>query len=390
MNLPEFTDASLADPSSATETGLGATAATTVTRADTVVGDSNTHGCPKCGAPQPADSQVAICRACGWYEGLGTYVEMDSWEVEQAAGGEATQAEPINHMDVWLNLLPKWAWVLIGIQFTILLESLAARLLFGEEIRMVWSVTQLACGFLVFTVCHIVTYMKAIFQDSAYGLLDVLIKPVKIWQPTWRALPGTLPLIGGGTGGLMAAACSLLVIGALPYDRLWDWGIEAPPKTSLMQAIANQGLPGGGEEKDLDESVKEFAATAAVKPGGPDAFQKTNKKPVAREYVDCVIIGFTTLKSEPEYINSIIVAHDVEGRLVLGGRIRPWFDREYSAKFIKKLEQIERRYPFVDNSYEARWVEPEIICRITCKRINNKGRLVEAKFEELRTKLKFD
>ena len=70
--------------------------------------------CEKCEAPMKSDA-VTICRRCGWYASLGQFVEVDQdWEAYDDEAEQPAEARQPSHVEVWLNLLPRWAWIVIA------------------------------------------------------------------------------------------------------------------------------------------------------------------------------------------------------------------------------------------------------------------------------------
>ncbi len=92
---------------------------------------------------------VAVCRRCGWYPLLGQYVDVDhEWETFGDDAEEPAPKAAPSHLEVWLNLLPRWAWIVIGTSAAVVAESVAVRLVTtdGSSLRTTWSLTQLVIG----------------------------------------------------------------------------------------------------------------------------------------------------------------------------------------------------------------------------------------------------
>ena len=102
--------------------------------------------CEKCAAPIKSDV-VTICRSCGWYASLGTFVELDpNWETYTDEAAEPAAAEPQkSHLRVWLDLMPRWGWVIIASVLAVVVESVVARFATpaGSSLRTTWSLSQL-------------------------------------------------------------------------------------------------------------------------------------------------------------------------------------------------------------------------------------------------------
>ena len=107
--------------------------------------------CEKCDARLVSDV-VSICRHCGWYASLGSYVEIDpEWERNSETEPAAAATPRPTHLQVWLGLLPRWSWVIIASVLFVATESIVARLVTPADssIRTMWSLSQLAIGVLI-------------------------------------------------------------------------------------------------------------------------------------------------------------------------------------------------------------------------------------------------
>ena len=96
--------------------------------------------CEKCSAPFSSKA-VTICRSCGWYSSLGRFVEVDpNWEAASSGTPAATAPQKLGPLE-WLQLIPRWGWLVIASAFVIVLESIAVRLATadGSSLRTAWS-----------------------------------------------------------------------------------------------------------------------------------------------------------------------------------------------------------------------------------------------------------
>src|SRR5262249_21940643 len=147
-----------------------------------------------------------------------------------------------SHLEIWLNLLPRWAWVLIGTTAALVVESVVVRLATPADSRgrMIWSLTQLGCGVAAFFGAQGINMLVRAADDPDVGVLDILLKPIKLWSRSWRELPKRLWVANSALNGYVAFSLSLYVIGGIPYNRFWDWGFKQPPKQNLMAAVMKQ------------------------------------------------------------------------------------------------------------------------------------------------------
>ena len=161
--------------------------------------------------------------------------------------------------------------------------------------------------------CHIFNFLVLAADDADIGLLDLLLKPVKLWIRAVQDLPTRLWVTDTAACGVTAVLMSVLVIGGIPYERLWDWGFKEPPKQDLMGAVMNQvkKLDRGKGSEDLEKSVKDFAGDKDF-----DAMQKTKvEPPKPRTNVDCVIVGY--LLDRDGLASTLLLGTANRGQLVL-------------------------------------------------------------------------
>ena len=336
--------------------------------------------CDKCGAPFSSNGSLA-CQQCGWYESVGTYVEIDrSWEEainpELASEADAAPAPSAK--------LPKWAWILAGCMFAVVVESLAARLLTSEGggIRTLWSLTQLFVGIVTFGVCHTYCFLQVMRAEADTKMLDFLLRPIKSWSVIFRGMPDRGWVCYVGLSGLTAVVMSLLVIGGIPYERLLDWNVKEKAKMNLMGAIMEQAQ-GVAEEDDksLEEAVSDFAGNAALDEDG-----KKKKKPAAkkiRQKEDCIIIGY--MANQAGKIQTLLIAAEHYSKLRYAGNVRvTGLPEEELQALTAKLLASQTRKPFVRVSISgATWVTPKHLCRVSYRRRGKQGGLYGAKLEDL-------
>jgi ATP dependent DNA ligase C terminal region len=339
--------------------------------------------CEKCEAPLKSDG-VTICRSCGWYPSLGICVEVDpDWETENETS-DCSQAEPrTSHLEVWLNLLPRWAWIIIASVAGVVVESIVGRLITPAEmggLRTTWSLTQLGVGMFVFAICHIFNFLTLIASDSSVGFLDILSRPLKLWMRTAERLPQRLRLVNTAACSLTAALMSVLVIGALPYERLWDWGFEPPVKQNLMGAVMNQAkkLESGKGADNLEDAVGDFAGSQNLEP----AELPTAPPEKPRERADCVILGYET--NRDGQLTTLVVGSAHRGKLVFAGKVHPELDEAELSDLLANLESIKSNTPFLPmQSDSAVWVQPKYTCRVSYSEKARGGQLREMKWDRL-------
>ncbi|MFO0792366.1 MAG: hypothetical protein U0805_23140 [Pirellulales bacterium] len=337
--------------------------------------------CEKCQTPLKSDV-VAICQRCGWYPSLGIYMEVDpDWESDV----EDEQAqEPVpqpNHLQVWINLIPRWGWVIIASVLAVVIESILARLVTpsGSSLRMYWSLIQLALGLSVALNCHVLNFLSQAADDSEIGLLDLFLKPIRLWLKTCHWLPRRLVLVDGLACGAVAVLMSLIVIGSLPYERLWDWGFKAPPKQNLMGAVMDRvkELDSQNDNGNLEDSVKDFA-------GNQDPTGDESKSPPLkpRQSADCVILGYQL--SSDGVLSTLVLGTAYRDRLVFAGNVSAKLSEDEAKELLASLQQIKTDRPLVKiSTVSAYWVQPRFTCRVTSTEQTKDGRLKDIEWDQL-------
>lgn len=339
--------------------------------------------CEKCAAPIKSDV-VTVCRQCGWYPSLGQFVEIDQdWETECDDDSQKPVDQPRpSHAEVWMNLLPWWAWVLIGTVGIIVVESVAVRLLTPAAggLRMTWSVAQLFLGLFALVACHFFTFVVAVADDAEVGALDFILKPIKLWIRAAKELPRRLWVADAALAGLIGVIMSIVVIGALPYERLWDWGFEKPPEQNLMGAVMSRMKKLESEDgaDNLEGAVNDFAGSQdqLLEPG---ASKPAPPKP--RETVDCVIIGYR-LDAEGK-LSSLILASAFKRQLAYAGYVTPQMPEDELAELAEKLTAAKTDQPFLTIHTSGYWVKPKYSCRVSYTKRSDSGRLLDPQWEEM-------
>lgn len=339
--------------------------------------------CEKCAEPLPA-GVVTICRSCGWYASLGTFVEVDpAWEAATSSTESDEESRQSSHLRVWFELLPRWSWIMIGCVAAIVVESVAARLLTadGSTLRTNWSLGQLGIGVLAASVCHIVNFLVLATEDSEFGVLDIALRPLKLWLRAFEQMPDRLWVANTAVCGAVAAVMSPLVIGGLPYERLWDWGFEAPVKQELMGAVMDRvkKLDSGAGSDNLQDAIGDFAGTADDL--GDDASEPPKPTPVKREKADCVILGYQLDKEGK--LDTLVLGTNYLGRLVFAGRVRPKISPAEMDELMAKLAAIRSSRPLIAlQSETAQWVKPLYACRVSFTQ-RASGRLYEIRWDRM-------
>ena len=109
--------------------------------------------------------------------------------------------------------------------------------------------------------------------------------------------------------------------------------------------------------------------------------EEKTEEPKPREKADCLIIGF--LINDREELTQVLVACELNGRLVYGGKLVPEIPKEQKAELLEKMWMSRRGAPLVKTGMVATWVEPRFPCRISYTEQAKNGRLIEMEWEDL-------
>jgi hypothetical protein len=337
--------------------------------------------CEKCKAPLVSDA-VSICRRCGWYASLNQFVEVDQeWEtLSEPADETETKLQPETVLD-FVRRMPRWSWLLIASALCIAIESLAVRLAAPADgaLRTTWAVSQLAIGLFAALGCHVFNFVVQVGEDSETGLLDLLLKPVKLWGRAVGLLPERFWVVNSASSGGAAALCAVLIIGGIPYDRLWDWGVAAPPKQNLLAAVAKQvqKMDSGDSDSDLEQSINDFAGKAGEDSDGKAKVEEAKVKQTA----DCVILGY---RADPDgRVSTLVLGTAEAGQLVYAGNVTPKLPPAEMQSLLAMLQSIETQRPLLQIEYEAKWVNPKYACRVSYGERAKSGRLHEVEWNKL-------
>jgi hypothetical protein len=351
---------------------------------DTCAAEWTGPKCEKCDAPIKSDV-VTICRQCGWYASLGTFVELDqNWEkyTDQAQQPASTLPQK-SHLRVWLDLVPRWGWVILASVLAIVVESVVVRLLTPDDggLRTTWSLSQLLLGVITVAFCHVFNFVVLAAEDADFGVLDLFLKPLKLWLRAVHRLPTRLWVADAAACGLAAILMSVLVIGGIPYERLWDWGFEEPVKQDLMGAVMDRAKQLDSRDQALEEAIGDFAGKAGVE---GDVVPKTPAKP--RDKADCVILGYDT--DREGRLNSLVLGAVNRGKLVHAGRVTPEMSDEERSSLLTELKASKTLQPFIAIEAEATWVKPKVTCRVTYGERLKSGQLRDVQWERLMGSMK--
>jgi hypothetical protein len=271
--------------------------------------------------------------------------------------------------------------VILGSTLAVLVESIVARLATGGSIRTAWSLAQLALGALIAIGCHAFNFLRLAADDSDIGLLDFLLKPIRLWIQTCGNLPRRLRLVNSAACGAMMIFGAVIIIGGIPYERLWECGPKGTAKHELMGAVVDRmtELAGDDGNKSLDGAVNDFAGSGAA-----DAAHHADAPPAPKEEfkADCVILGYT-LGREGELFDLVLGAPN-HGKLVFAGRIAPKISDADAKELVATLKSITVAKPFIRLSAgSALWVKPQLTCRVKSQKQSDDGQLRNPEWDRM-------
>ena len=174
--------------------------------------DSSLPRCEKCGSHLRTQESL-VCRQCGWYESISSYVEIDqNWE----ASNDPDVVQEIEE-DKEPFVLPNWVLTMTGCVTVVILESILVcwNYAIDSDIRSRWSTLQLFIGGTAVVVCHFVAFVLLIIEDSEVSLLDILLKPIRPWILRVNELPFRQWICHVAASGLVAVLMSILVLGSI-------------------------------------------------------------------------------------------------------------------------------------------------------------------------------
>lgn len=319
--------------------------------------------CLKCGVEK--DPDFPMCRSCGYYETLDTFVEVDDDNPDAIVGADSGGFK-----------MPTWGWTLIAIQVVIILESLFVTFNFasGSVVRTAWSLAQLLIGFCVALAAHARATFLNVMEDAEADIGDFFMKPFKVWGAVIGGLPKSFPWLAMVTSGLMAVLLSLCLIRSIPFNKLFESDAPPPKAPNLAKAIAEQAKEAEDPDMTMEEALDEFAGEAM------DEEEEEEENP--RVHEQGVIIGYYAPDGNASKISSIIVATAVKKKLEIFGTFSTGLDDDMKAKLAEDFSQIRRKSPFVKTSLAAKWVHPIYLCEISYE-LDNKEQPRELRFERI-------
>jgi bifunctional non-homologous end joining protein LigD len=155
------------------------------------------------------------------------------------------------------------------------------------------------------------------------------------------------------------------------------------PKHLGTKLSLSQGQIGGGLALFADanqrklEGVMAKRLDSAYEPGVRSSAWLKFKQ---RQSIPCVILGYEPSTSRG--IKSLIIAADVDGELRFAGQVGSGLGGMVASRLLRLFKSIPVDRPFVPAQVpHAKWVRPDIMCKISFAEWTNDGRLRQPVFE---------
>lgn len=347
----------------------------------TKVHDWSDTTCPNCGYAY-ASGNRSWCPQCGYLPNLGTFVDLDDYDREDA------DAVPTSAADLaWWQLIPLWLWIGVGGVIFLAAMSLSVLLSTSAEsaLRTRWSLLQILVGLLACLGAHALAFYRANLETDAFSPFDILLKPLDIWSRSIRELPYSSKRFLSAVWGFTAIFLAVTVIGGIPYERFWDWGFKQPVEQDLLAAIIDQakqnaGKKAGNEDGDLSDALNDLDSDGD---GIPDADAILNLLPPNK--MECLIIGYMMDDQETEKLDRVILAGLVDNEFRCVGSLRAdKIPEDVVEHLLERMPRLEQPKPFLANDYHnAIWLKPKLTCRVLYKKWDQRGRLEEPELVQL-------
>jgi hypothetical protein len=324
-------------------------------------------GCPRCGY-QESWGAASWCPECGYYPAFDKQEENAAPAVDSDAD-EAPQSP-------WQEI-PGWLWVLgIGC-VAILIVTVAAQLLIpsGNPYKSLWMILQTVLGGITTLVAHVAAYLLAIQASDKYSPLDLIMKPVDLWRPTLAKLPRTrrrVCLVAWGATALFGAL--FILDAAWDLNALFekDWA-DAQPQRNLLQEIVKEAKrERESEAGSLSDAMNQFVG------------DEPPVEEIPKIETDCLIIGFTKQDRGVGFSSILLAAVPPGGKLTFAGMLRQdEIPEEVRELLNERMPSLVRSKPFVHVSYDAVWLRPVLMCRVSHDSWTAGNQLQGAAFEKM-------
>ncbi|WP_417851452.1 hypothetical protein [Thalassoglobus sp.] len=174
---------------------------------------SASRTCPGCDSTEPWGGS-SWCPKCGYYPKFGKKV-VDLGDEEESAEEVKLDTKTM------LQMVPRWAYVLIGGLIALLVESVAVRVAFPSvQDRSPIAIFQIFIGVNVLGLAHMRAYMIASELNEDINFISIFWSPTVIWKTIFERMPEVRKTVMAGSWGLAAVLYAVLFVG-LDYGNLF-------------------------------------------------------------------------------------------------------------------------------------------------------------------------
>ncbi|QDT32084.1 hypothetical protein [Thalassoglobus polymorphus] len=169
--------------------------------------------CPGCDSTEPWGGS-SWCPKCGYYPKFGKKVVKRDAE-------EENEEEADLDTKTMLQMVPRWAYFLIGGLVALLVESVAVRVAFPAiQDRSPIAIFQIFIGVNVLGLAHMRAYMIASELNEDINFISIFWSPTVIWKTIFERMPEVRKTVMAGSWGLAAILYAILFVG-LDYGNLF-------------------------------------------------------------------------------------------------------------------------------------------------------------------------
>jgi hypothetical protein len=331
--------------------------------------------CAQCGAER-VDRSVGWCKKCGFYPLLGRCIELigadrdADADADAAVETKASKPSAIDGIGQLASLTPQWVWKLSGIALLAAITALAGKVLTDDDTtgRLIYTLCVMTVAKLAVISAHVWAFFYAVTESDRLGVGDLIMRPIAVWSAALRDInhPKMWRRPAVAVFGIVAESIALLVLGGVPWSRVWELGPREPPKKELADSLDRVGKVDNPKQ-------------------APPAKPLEN-----RQMKDCVIFGYLpageTTDSDgnkfPDF-SGLVLAADINDRLTSIGVISEDIPEVDRAKISSRLAALAQDAPVIPSKAAAMWLEPVLTCRISYTRMTADKKLESMKFVKL-------
>jgi hypothetical protein len=312
--------------------------------------------CPKCQQPMWVVTGARWCSRCGYREMCNDTPAPAAAPKPELLGRSAARQK----LEEWAQaaqLLPRWAWVLLGGLLAVGLGSLDANLLLPPDswARAAWTTAQVVTGLVGMLLAHVSVVCFLGWQHDAPGLVD-LVMPDRVWKRAIKRLPLTKGQVCAAAWSLALVVCGLVFVGGLTY-----W---LPKKGEIKPQVYIAKLLDIKKEQLQEEEAPQPVASEPPQPQQitPAPQPVASEPPAKPETARCVVVGYTVEDNE---VTGLVVARVEGDELRYAGTVRPNLTAEEKDNLLKRFAKLTAKRPVFENFEKpVVWLKPELNCEV--------------------------